>query len=311
MIRNGDFDTRTDFMYLQKWYMKALKMSLGQVREHIHQVKLSELQGFAAAPIIMPFGSECDEDGDSEMQDAPDTQETPSEVGVYDDAGFYIGEAEDDEDGDMVEDEHEHDGEAATKAPSRKRSWTDDGEDAIAEMADSDSSECESDDSSSSSEFNFHPSPISRRNSFDTDCGFEDGSLSNELRCLLLEIGGDPETARSEKEFPLTDEESRKARRDWAIATADAKAHEARRGRRQGETWAEMNILDEWDAVHGQLYWQTEGLFLCQLTELVYKNVFEQARKVFWVDVNKTPVAKKGRRRRENPPSSPLKNEHL
>lgn len=307
MITSGDFDTRHDICYLQKWYTQALKMSVGQVRESIGQVKLSELEGFAVAPITRPFEND-DDNNNATLSEAlePDTPQLPPEVKGYDDAGFYIGDDDDDKDEDMMKEEY--DGEATTEAYP---SWADEVEDAIAEMSRSNSSASESDDSSSSSEQCSDPSTHVQQDSLNTDDELEDGPLSDELRCLLLEISGDPETTRSETRITLTNAESDDVRRDWFKALADVKDRDARRRRFRGESWAESDLLDKWDPAQGRFHWQTEGLFLCRLTELVYKDIFEQARKVFWADV-KVAAAREDRRRRPKLPSSPLKTEfHL
>lgn len=62
-----------------------------------------------------------------------------------------------------------------------------------------------------------------------------------------------------------------------------------------------------------QYYWQTEGLFLCRLTELVHKNSFEVSRWLNWTKVSpKVNPKVKPRpeyRERKTLPKSPLRNE--
>ncbi|KAI1188015.1 hypothetical protein F5B17DRAFT_452363 [Nemania serpens] len=283
LISSGDIDTRENFYCLQKWYTHALNMSMEQVREHIHQIALSDLEGFTVAPITRPPRSGDDEDNDSDMRDVANIQPVSLELKGYDDAGFYIGEDDDDGDEDMMKEEQ--DNEATTEDHC---SWADEMQDAMAEMAASDSSEWECSDSSSS-----------------TNNELKNKPLSDELRRLLLEIGGDPETKRSGMTITPAKAESDDAKNDWDVAMAKVKM---RRSQRPGETCAETDLLDEWDTTQGRFYWQTEGLFLCRLTELVYKDNFEKARKVFWTEINLWKVNQR-RRGRARPPSSPLKNE--
>jgi len=45
--------------------------------------------------------------------------------------------------------------------------------------------------------------------------------------------------------------------------------------------------LDTWDGSRGRYNWQTEGMFLCKLAEVVYKDDFEAGRRVHWTKQEK------------------------
>lgn len=81
----------------------------------------------------------------------------------------------------------------------------------------------------------------------------------------------------------------------------------------------EKALLDGWDAENCLYYWQREGLFLCWLVEIRFKEEFETAREVYYrVDPNKersskprrsTPLDSEGKKIPRC--KSPLKNEIL
>ncbi|KAI8945609.1 hypothetical protein F4801DRAFT_597787 [Xylaria longipes] len=140
-------------------------------------------------------------------------------------------------------------------------------------------------------------------------CGPEDRPLSKELRNLLERIGADANVTRTNRVVTLTPAELAKRQSCWESKVIATKIHEAGKRRRREPHPRETDLLNTWDDKLGQYYWQTEGLFLCRLVELVHKNSFESARACRWAD-KLTEVKQPRHKKRKRPlPSSPLKNE--
>ncbi|KAI3333727.1 hypothetical protein F4824DRAFT_512879 [Ustulina deusta] len=278
-----------------------------------------------------------------DTQITQDTQQDPANATYYDNNGFYVGGYNEDEnmkdeedektieneDNKMTDDEDEEikdtdDGESITQSISSPSPFTDEAEGAIEEQfllpVDSTPAEFSSPGAWSSFEYDVPPnSGLDLGPSLDPyepppdtpDSEGEDESLSEALQSLLVEMNGDPETRRSYKALSLTDLEVSVATNMWAKRVAGFKASEARKApHRHTESWVETDWLDGFDVQHCQFNWQTEGLFLCLLTELLCKREFEQARTTFWAARTPRPSGT-GRRRREKLPGSPLRNEFL
>ncbi|KAJ8128377.1 hypothetical protein O1611_g5256 [Lasiodiplodia mahajangana] len=345
MLTRGDRRTREDFRFIQKWYAGYLRLSIGKVREHMRKVKLHELRGFAVQLIARPLQNDdgkdyldieiweqcSDSDSDDSMSEEEeeelsladdrkmaetsskameelesylnrgevacsppsvvvpsDTQEAHIRQG-YDDDGFYVGHS--DGDGDAVM--REGDSELPSPSPSLANELKDAVQSEMLPRPDSESN------SSSSSEFCLDVSINPLR------------PLSEGLLNLLRETGGNPNVTRSGETIILTPEEFDDARHWWKKEVATLKRRELRSSqKRHNETWAETNLLDRWDSDNGQFYWQTEGLFLCRLTELVFKETFEQARKAYWAEVRLDKwQSKEHDDAYKKPPGSPLREQ--
>ncbi|KAI0104964.1 hypothetical protein GGR51DRAFT_572018 [Nemania sp. FL0031] len=142
-----------------------------------------------------------------------------------------------------------------------------------------------------------------------------DEPLSEALCNLLREIGkyslhslgGDVNTTRSNDTILLESFEFSDPRGAWVKEVATLKRREMRRGRNGYESWTETDYLDTFDSETKLFNWQKEGLFLCRLTELVYKEKFIEARVIFWAEY-KVERSKKGLPYKK-PPGSPLRKE--
>ncbi|KAI1111710.1 hypothetical protein F5Y14DRAFT_464367 [Nemania sp. NC0429] len=326
MLINGDLGMRDNFVHLQNWYTRALKISVEQVRERMDQIKLSELQGFTVPPITMSLEEEEEHldnhflfslssqfHGSRSLAEELPTEElsmdelnsprSPPELeDFYDDEGFLTEEDDDNENGDMTEVEHDNQDttEVDTGTISRGDGVGDDPETSQAESLEW--------DSDGSTEFNFDASPTKPGYSFYADTVPKNAPLSEELRSLLKEIGGNPEATRTGWEYPLIRGELSVLAVDWRLLLRELTRREARKGERYIEDFTETIFLDRLDEESGRCHWQKEGLFLCRLTELVYKDIFKDARRAFWAELMPPPGPRrrgyKQRRRR-----SPLRYE--
>ncbi|TRX91681.1 hypothetical protein FHL15_007463 [Xylaria flabelliformis] len=221
-------------------------------------------------------------------------QETErSQAGTYDQDGFYVGE-------ESTEPEEEP---ITRPGLQRSVSWADEVEDAL-ETGQLQPPGLVSDDSSPASDFEASSS-LSQPSSSSSN---HNESLSKELRNLLGTMGVGANMRRSNTVVTLTMEEWDEAESAWAYRVSETeKIAFVQRGRRPyEESVEEKDLLDTFDESCGLFYWQKEGLFLCRLTELVYKESFEQARPVWWIEVN---LGASYVKRKKPLPSSPLKNE--
>ncbi|GAW13710.1 hypothetical protein ANO14919_030990 [Xylariales sp. No.14919] len=166
-------------------------------------------------------------------------------------------------------------------------------------------------DTSCSELFSPDPTPCHSDSSSSTGGARQNRRLSEELRRLLVRVGGDPNTTRSEKVVsPLLQYEMDVVERKWNAMVAELKRREDRGAlARHDESWEETDLLDDWDAKHCQFYWQTEGLFLCRLTEVVYKEIFKQARTVYWAERRSVRPKRKRGWRNGKQPGTPLRRE--
>ncbi|KAI0875748.1 hypothetical protein GGS24DRAFT_515126 [Hypoxylon argillaceum] len=343
MLSRQDHRLRDDYSIVQKWYEKALNLSIEEIREYMYEVELHELEGFAVPPITEkpkhddgnykggidpqphiefanppdsadvstadtpgPLDSDgssgnpgsydgCGWCGESETsteeelpaprvvgelseQEAHHAQQRPPDAAKYDDDGFYIEEVP--EVGTAM-------GEGDSRSSPSSSSWADEVEDAIAQGV---------------------LRPIDSPTTTPTPSA---PPRSEELRNLIEAAGGDPDTARS-GHTPILDEwEFLDGYEAWMRISTAMKEWHARRhpNRHYLETWQETDLLDSWDEDYRQFYWQTEALFLCRLTELVYKETFEEARAAAHAKY-KVPASKKQRNLRwRKPAGSSLRNE--
>lgn len=105
--------------------------------------------------------------------------------------------------------------------------------------------------------------------------------VSNELRALLECIHGDPAVKRTRPSPAqrLWEIEITEAQDAWSAQVDAMKRREG--GSLAQESWDEADLLDGWDLANGQYYWQTEGLFLCRLAQVVFKDRFVSARRIY------------------------------
>ncbi|RWA08899.1 hypothetical protein EKO27_g6210 [Xylaria grammica] len=166
-------------------------------------------------------------------------------------------------------------------------------------------------DTSCSELFSLDPTPYHSDSSSSTGGARQNRRLSEELRRLLVRVGGNPNTTRSEQGVsPLSQHEMDVVEGKWNAMVAELKRREDRGTLvRHDESWEETDLLDDWDAKHCQFYWQTEGLFLCRLTEVVYKEIFKQARTAFWAERRSVRPKSKRRSRDGKQPGTPLRRE--
>ncbi|KAI0450207.1 hypothetical protein F5B21DRAFT_491632 [Xylaria acuta] len=329
----GDQEMRNDFRYLQRWYTRALNLSLEQVREYMHLVDHCELEGFSVEPITRKIESEGDGDEDgsddivmdmgfktrrefeafiadnmpvdsplnvaipSTTQKTQSLQKDPATPPTYDENGFYVGENNTQE---QIEEPEEA---PLTRVESQSPlSWADEVEEAEeAGLL-----------GPSSSDFDLEASLCFSLPSPSPDYEMEDRPLSDALRSLLENIGADANITRTNRVVTLTTEELDQLDSDWTSKVKDKKEKEKEaieKGRRQPyeESVEESDLLDAWDYENGRFYWQTEGLFLCRLTELVHKKACEEARRIWWIEVKVAPEYEANK----NPRPSPLRNELL
>ncbi|KAI1125579.1 hypothetical protein F5Y10DRAFT_294555 [Nemania abortiva] len=243
----------------------------------------------------------------TDIEEADHAQQASSDVKTYDDNGFYIEENDKEKSNNVATGEPK--GETDTRTdPLPSPSWADEVEDAIEEgtLPRPNSSDGESTPSSVSSEKFPDLSRCPDKSSYKPD----DGSLSEELRSLLKEVGGNPEVTRPKRKTVLRSNEFCVLRSAWAkMLKAIRKEEQQRRGgQRHTETWHETDLLDSWDSKNWQFHWQTEGLFLCRLTEAVHKELFEEARCIYWMQMPKTKRSPKQKGQRKLP-ESPLRTQ--
>ncbi|KAF2965483.1 hypothetical protein GQX73_g8097 [Xylaria multiplex] len=140
--------------------------------------------------------------------------------------------------------------------------------------------------------------------------GRQQWHLSRALQDLLTNIKADFKIRRSSRPTELSSEQLYDMKEYWNEVVDGCKQREDLKFTRHAECWEETELLDDWDEKHCQFYWQTEGLFLCYLTELVYKDIFEQARSVFWI-IRQPQPAHRRRLKGEKLPRSPLRNQYF
>ncbi|KAI0437791.1 hypothetical protein F4803DRAFT_555675 [Xylaria telfairii] len=340
-LRCGDKRTRDSFRHIQMWYTQALGLPLEKVREYIHLVKLRELEGFAVEPITRPFEVEQHNDSDQEDGGAMEIDTDlvcntdndvfwgPSEAmsleeDTLKDLGFNTrGEYEDfltamsdptipsttqwteypqnslvtnpyDENGFYTPDLES----MFLSLESNGCSWAEETEEA--QQAETPSiSHLDHEQSSDVPE----PSPSANHE-------LEEQPLSAALRNILEEMGVDVNISRTNRIVILTPEEVGNLDALWDQRVAKNEILEASANSFSWyyeESADEMALLDAWDEQNDQYYWQTEGLFLCRLTELVHKNSFELSRRLNWTQVKQGAKYLK----RKTLPQSRLRNEIL
>jgi hypothetical protein len=256
--------------------------------------------------------------GASSSSSAQGTQDDTDETEeLYDEQGFYL---DDDEDVDMP-DCDDCNAEDLADAYLAAFSWADDVEEAIEEgtlpdpstsgpsssSSSSHSSSPRSSSPSSDDDIDMDPDPshkLLERTPSPTPSEFANQPLSPILRLLISELGGDPETKRSSEMVVPTACEYEAGRSLWQSNIDDVK----RRRGRPAEDLEEKFKLNDFDRFNEQWYWQTEGLFLCQMAEMMYKPTFESARRVYWADANRTAKVRQSRRGVKIP-GSPLRNQ--
>ncbi|KAI0399763.1 hypothetical protein F4802DRAFT_620794 [Xylaria palmicola] len=131
--------------------------------------------------------------------------------------------------------------------------------------------------------------------------------LSEALRILVAAVGGNPDTTAPARPVSMTDDEFTVSGLGWV-----GYAHDANDAGDNGVTPREAERLDGWDAAHCWFYWQTEGLFLARLTQVVYKERFELARRLYWAGAKEAPRSaypRVERRVGEKLPGSSLRRE--
>ncbi|TGJ75785.1 hypothetical protein E0Z10_g10955 [Xylaria hypoxylon] len=256
---------------------------------------------------------------DEEMIDRDDYYDGDTDMGDDDDDNDKDEEKrEETEEGDKIMEEFD----AAVPTRSHPVSWADEVAEAkeseFTSSTNSTSASSSSTDPSSSEEPTVSSIELLNLDPFlrlsylpsSEGSGRQNRPLSEGLRRVLLEIGGNPKTARSKKVTSLTQYEFDVTRGDWERVVADSKRQEdGKTLRRHSESWEETDLLDSWDENHCQFYWQTEGLFLCRLTELVYKDTFELARKALLASRNAVKVYYQTGGKREKPRRSSLRNQ--
>ncbi|KAI0808608.1 hypothetical protein GGR55DRAFT_652171 [Xylaria sp. FL0064] len=132
----------------------------------------------------------------------------------------------------------------------------------------------------------------SSHSSSSSTLALDSSAFSPTLQELLAEIGLQPATKRTDKMVGLYEDEIEKLDAGWTSTVKLFRKAERKRGERHHETWAETVYLDGRDRENDQCNWQTEGLFLCRLTELVCQVSFQEARKtyLYWVEENKSAL---------------------
>ncbi|KAI1423167.1 hypothetical protein F5Y12DRAFT_798756 [Xylaria sp. FL1777] len=258
----------------------------------------------------------------SGTQESISAAETPAEDIYYEDNGFYLRPLGQNEE---VTDILGNVRDPTTQSISPSPSWADEVEEATENGVISSVDPIEAEPTRASSDLDTSTSPpvdfdefLTFPESSPSDSRVEeeeeveeDGALSEELQELLAVIGGYIDTTRTNETVALTEREFAQAETVW-LHHLSACARRAHR-RRHVETWEETNRLDNWDWENSQFYWQTEGLFLCRLTELVYKRCFEDARATYLAAKKRRNFAKvKQRKKGKLPgklPGSPLRNE--
>jgi hypothetical protein len=398
ILMQGGPVTRRQFHYLQRWYTRALDLSIDEIRECIDMVDMDELKGFAVERIMNePQSDDHDDDASSTKSEssAAKVSPTPSQDDLealcqadeeimttmgfstkeeledylsenvptysaptvripsvergrgrsrektdaaeqkqYDESGFHIveddemdAEVDDNESGFYVVEDDEMDGEedydeiALTRTSTSNFSWADDVEEAIEEGklpslgsslgSNSDSSTSNTDSTRSSSDFSdLDPSLRLRQRSPSPEYyDIGDIPLSDDLRAILVEIGGDPDTKRPQGVTVMCADEVAQIEYEWEEALGTTLYQVYRSLGSPAEDPEETELLDRWDSTYEQRYWQTEGLFMCRLTELLYKNIFEDARKAYWADRNRWKKESEKEVPEAKRRGSPLKNQ--
>ncbi|KAI3324197.1 hypothetical protein HD806DRAFT_522029 [Xylariaceae sp. AK1471] len=270
---------------------EEIMTSMGFTTKEELEVYLNEnVPTYSAPTITIP----------SDIQGTHRTQKDTDATKQYDDSGFYVGE-----DVDMEEEDDATNNHARTTSGF---SWADDVEEAIEEgtlpsLGSSSGSDDSGSDgfaspdhtSSSSDYMDLDPSLRLRQLSSSPEYDLGDFPMSDDLRAILLDIGGNPDTKRSPDVTVLTADEFAFIKEDWDEIIDEVRCREATNMRAgpPTETPEEKAFLDSWDPINDQWYWQTEGLFMCRLTEIFYKEVFENARKAYLADEKRSTESKK------------------
>ncbi|KAI1750245.1 hypothetical protein F4782DRAFT_509788 [Xylaria castorea] len=341
-LSRGDQTTRANFRYIQKWYTRAFNLSLEQVRTYMDLIDTRELQGFSVEPITREYENEegmsdydygdekeGEEKGSKEACDdynADDSDDdTPAPLTPDEDISTNMGiKSQEDFESYLANNLPSHSPPGVEVPSNTQETQCHQGDAATPATYDQDGfyigdydreERCEEPEDALLTGTELHrrasdleaSSRMSQQSS-STEYELEDRPLSNELRDLLEKIGADANIARTDRVVTLTTDEFDVLELGWTHRVNETKKDEASKKwlrRLYGESVEETDLLDTFDENSGMFYWQTEGLFLCRLTELVHKESFEAVRDVWRTEVELTNY-KKGKRPR---PSSPLRNE--
>ncbi|KAI1356602.1 hypothetical protein F5Y01DRAFT_267844 [Xylaria sp. FL0043] len=345
LLRDGDITLRNNYHIFVKGYLRVLNMEQEQVRAYMKRIPIDEVLGFSVqlierlddieGLIDLPKSHGSDQDSDHTLADycSNDGDSQDDEATLYDEDGFFVGMDGYEEPNPPstpgnpsldLEPENEIELQEALTSPL------------VSTLAESEPAE----------EFEFpmeyapseESDPPEYPNSWDLDMSenmfltndpylsfshsssssssslasysSETEDFSPELRELLAEIGMQPATKRTDKLVGLYEDEIERLDANWASIVALYRRAERWRGGPHQETWAETVYLDGRDRENDLCNWQTEGLFLCRLTELVFQVSFQEARRtyLYWVSGNKSALPQPTTRPPQRPQSR-LRNE--
>ncbi|KAI0465861.1 hypothetical protein F4859DRAFT_527723 [Xylaria cf. heliscus] len=317
MLSSRDPRTKDGFRHIQRWYTQILNLSIETVRDYMRLVDLHELQDFSVQPITRKTKrkekkvqqneamSDVDDDKDTVMPDADDIYDTVmSDVDDLNNNGDNSDEL-----GPSTADENNHtdlelqpnsefDTSMAENTPQFAPQNT-------AFLSDTLMTQYAQQDPLATlyNDYGFHnQSGISWADEMNEDADVKKNTLSDGLLKILKEMGVKTTPTRTEDPVVLTPEELAELEWDWINNVV--RDYEAR-PKHYFEKRCSLD-MDEWDSKNSQYCWQTEGMFLCRLTELIFQGWFQPAKSVFHMHVKRAPRYK---RREHRLPTSPLANE--
>ncbi|KAI1278216.1 hypothetical protein F5Y07DRAFT_406895 [Xylaria sp. FL0933] len=345
LLRDGDIALRNNYHIFAKGYLRFLNMEQEQVRAYMKRIPIDEVLGFSVQLINRPDDVEglidlpkshgSDQDSDHTLVDycSNDGDSQDDEATLYDEDGFFVGMVGGEEPNSpstpgnpSLDLELENEIELQEALTSPLVSTPAESEPAeefefpmeYAPSVESDPPEYPNSwdlDMSDNMFLTNEPYLSSSRLSSSSSSSLasyssESENFSSDLRELLAEIGMEPATKRTDKLVGLYEDEIKRLDADWAYVVAVYRRAELKRGAPHQETWAETVYLDGRDRENDLCNWQTEGLFLCRLTELVYQVSFQEARRtyLYWMSENRSAASQPTARPPQRPQSR-LRNE--